>query len=77
MFADNPLLAQLKQQIKETIPTKEGTIKATDKKFGFLEVDSKTSYFIPPPHMKKCMHGDSVVALIRTENDKEFAEPDQ
>ncbi|MEZ9131731.1 exoribonuclease II [Vibrio breoganii] len=77
MFADNPLLAQLKQQIKETIPTKEGTIKATDKKFGFLEVDNKTSYFIPPPHMKKCMHGDRVVALIRSENDKEFAEPDQ
>ncbi|GAD89646.1 exoribonuclease 2 [Vibrio halioticoli NBRC 102217] len=77
MFADNPLLAQLKQQIKEKIPTKEGTIKATDKKFGFLEVDNKTSYFIPPPYMKKCMHGDRVVALIRTENDKEQAEPDQ
>ncbi|MFA0698133.1 exoribonuclease II, partial [Vibrio sp. 10N.222.49.C9] len=43
----------------------------------FLEVDNKTSYFIPPPHMKKCMHGDRVVALIRSENDKEFAEPDQ
>ncbi|OBT09411.1 exoribonuclease II [Vibrio sp. UCD-FRSSP16_10] len=77
MFADNPLLAQLKQQIKENIPTKEGTIKATDKKFGFLEVDNKTSYFIPPPYMKKCMHGDRVVALIRTENDKEQAEPDE
>ncbi|GAM60203.1 exoribonuclease II [Vibrio ishigakensis] len=76
MFADNPLLAQLKQQIKETLPTKEGTIKGTDKKFGFLEVDSKTSFFIPPPYMKKVMHGDKVVAVIRTENDKELAEPD-
>ncbi len=77
MFQDNPLLAQLKQQIKETLPTKEGTVKATDKGFGFLEVDSKTSFFIPPPYMKKCMHGDKVKAIIRTENDKEVAEPDK
>jgi exoribonuclease-2 len=77
MFQDNPLLAQLKQQIKENIPKKEGTIKATDKGFGFLEVDSKTSFFIPPPYMKKCLHGDKVVALIRTENGKEVAEPDE
>ncbi|MBD1558991.1 exoribonuclease II [Vibrio sp. S9_S30] len=77
MFQDNPLLAQLKQQIKENLPTKEGTIKATDKGFGFLEVDSKTSFFIPPPYMKKCMHGDKVEAIIRTENEKEVAEPDK
>ena len=77
MFQDNPLLAQLKQKIKENIPKKEGTIKATDKGFGFLEVDSKHSYFIPPPYMKKCLHGDKVIALIRTENDKEVAEPDE
>ncbi|MFD2178450.1 exoribonuclease II [Veronia pacifica] len=77
MFQDNPLLAQLKQQIKETIPKKEGTIKATEKGFGFLEADDKTSYFIPPPYMKKVMHGDRVVALIRTEKEKEVAEPDE
>jgi len=77
MFQDNPLLAQLKQQIKETLTTKEGTIKATDKGFGFLEVDSKTSFFIPPPYMKKCLHGDKVEAIIRTENEKEVAEPDK
>ncbi|MDD1792161.1 exoribonuclease II [Enterovibrio sp. ZSDZ42] len=77
MFQDNPLLAQLKQQIKETIPKKEGTIKATEKGFGFLEVDNKTSYFIPPIYMKKVMHGDKVVALIRTEKEKELAEPDE
>ncbi len=77
MFQDNPLLAQLKQQIKENIPKKEGVVKATERGFGFLEVDNKTSIFIPPAHMKKCLHGDKVVALIRNENDKEFAEPDQ
>lgn len=77
MFQDNPLLAQLKQKIQETLPKKEGTIKASDKGFGFLEVDSKTSYFVPPPYMKKCMHGDKVVAFIRTENEREVAEPSE
>ncbi|EKO3931039.1 exoribonuclease II [Vibrio fluvialis] len=77
MFQDNPLLAQLKQQIQENLPKKEGQIKATDKGFGFLEVDSKTSFFIPPPYMKKCMHGDKVVAIIRTEKEREVAEPQE
>ncbi|MEL7293398.1 MAG: exoribonuclease II [Pseudomonadota bacterium] len=77
MFQDNPLLAQLKQQIQETLPKKEGTIKATEKGFGFLEVDSKTSFFIPPPYMKKCLHGDKVKAIIRTEKEREVAEPEE
>lgn len=77
MFQDNPLLAQLKQQIQENLPKKEGTIKATEKGFGFLEVDAKTSFFIPPPYMKKCMHGDKVVAIIRTEKEREVAEPQE
>ncbi|WP_163936152.1 exoribonuclease II [Paraferrimonas sp. SM1919] len=76
MFQDNPLLAQLKQQIQENLPKKEGTVKATDKAFGFLEVDSKTSIFIAPPFMKKVMHGDKVSAIIREENDKKQAEPE-
>ncbi len=77
MFQDNALLAQLKQQIQENLPKKEGTIKATEKGFGFLEVDAKTSFFIPPPYMKKCMHGDKVVAIIRTEKEREVAEPQE
>ncbi|WP_456294811.1 exoribonuclease II [Vibrio sp. AK197] len=77
MFQDNPLLAQLKQQIQENLPKKEGTIKATDKGFGFLEVDSKTSFFVPPPYMKKCLHGDKVMAIIRTEKEREVAEPQE
>lgn len=77
MFQDNPLLAQLKQQIQENLPKKEGQIKSTDKGFGFLEIDSKNSVFIPPPYMKKCLHGDKVVALIRTENEREVAEPQE
>lgn len=76
MFQDNPLLNQLKQQIQETLPKKEGTIKANDKGFGFLELDNKkSSIFIPPPYMKKVMHGDHVEAVVRTENERESAEP--
>ncbi|MGC9461681.1 RNB domain-containing ribonuclease, partial [Vibrio genomosp. F10] len=77
MLQDNPLLAQLKQQMQESLPKKEGTIKATDKGYGFLEVDNKTRFFIPPPYMKKCLHGDKVVAIIRTEKEKEVAEPQE
>ncbi|MGF1733862.1 exoribonuclease II [Photobacterium satsumensis] len=77
MFQDNPLLAQLKKQIQETLPKKEGSIKATDRGFGFLEVDNKESYFIPPNYMKKVMHGDRVMAVIRTEKEREVAEPQE
>lgn len=53
MFQDNPLLAQLKQQLHAQTPRVEGLVKGTDKGFGFLEVDGQKSYFIPPPQMKK------------------------
>ncbi|MCG2837290.1 exoribonuclease II [Photobacterium sp. WH77] len=77
MFQDNPLLAQLKKQIQESLPKKEGQIKATDRGFGFLEVDGKESIFIPPNYMKKVMHGDRVIAVIRTEKEREVAEPQE
>lgn len=76
MFQNNPLLAQLKQQIRETLPIKEGVVKGTSKGFGFLEVGEKESYFIPPPHMKKVMHGDHITAILRTENEREMVEPE-
>ncbi|WP_417616755.1 exoribonuclease II [Oceanisphaera sp.] len=76
MFQNNPLLAQLKQQIRETLPVKEGVVKGTSKGFGFLEVSEKESFFIPPPHMKKVMHGDHITAVVRTENDRELVEPE-
>ncbi|WP_114195095.1 exoribonuclease II [Edaphovirga cremea] len=76
MFQDNPLLAQLKQQLHSQTPRAEGVVKGTEKGFGFLEVDGQKSYFIPPPYMKKVMHGDRVVATIHTEKDREVAEPE-
>lgn len=77
MFQDNPLLAQLKQQLHSQTPRAEGVVKATEKGFGFLEVDGQKSYFIPPPQMKKVMHGDRIIAVIHTEKDRESAEPEE
>ncbi|NPE50311.1 exoribonuclease II [Dickeya dadantii] len=76
MFQDNPLLAQLKQQLHSQTPRAEGIVKATDKGFGFLEADGQKSYFIPPPHMKKVMHGDRIIAALHTEKEREIAEPE-
>ena len=76
MFQDNPLLAQLKQQLHSQTPRAEGVVKATEKGFGFLEVDGQKSYFIPPPQMKKVMHGDRISAVIHTEKERESAEPE-
>jgi len=75
MFKDNALLAQLKQNIQETLPKVEGRVKATDKSYGFLEVDKNKSYFIAPPNMKKVMHGDIITATISSEKNKEQAQP--
>ncbi|MEI7187177.1 exoribonuclease II [Dickeya dianthicola] len=76
MFQDNPLLAQLKQQLHSQTPRAEGIVKATDKGFGFLEADAQKSYFIPPPQMKKVMHGDRIIAALHTEKEREIAEPE-
>lgn len=75
MFQDNPLLAQLKQQIEASKEYVEGFVKASEKAFGFLECDKK-SYFIPPMEMKKVMHGDLVKAVVKRDGDKEQVEID-
>lgn len=77
MFQDNPLLAQLKQQLRDNLPKKEGVVRASDRGFGFLETDHRgESYFIAPQQMKRVMHGDRIIAVIRSENGKEQAEPE-
>ncbi len=77
MFQDNPLLAQLKEKLHSQTPRVEGVVKGTEKGFGFLEVDAQKSYFIPPPQMKKVMHGDRIVAVLQTDKDREIAEPEK
>lgn len=75
MFQNNPLLSQLKQQIRDSKQQVEGVVKATDKAYGFLETD-KGSFFIAPPAMKKLVHGDKIKAFIEEVGDKKQAEPD-
>ncbi|NBI42399.1 exoribonuclease II [[Haemophilus] felis] len=76
MFQNNPLLSQLKQQIRDSKQQVEGIVRSSDKAFGFLDCDKK-SYFIPPLAMKKVMHGDKIKALIEVVGDKEQAELDE
>lgn len=75
MFQNNPLLAQLKQQIEASKEYVEGVVKTTEKAYGFLECD-KESFFIPPPEMKKVMYGDKVKAVVKREGDKASIEID-
>ncbi|MFI3245383.1 MAG: exoribonuclease II [Ferrimonas sp.] len=77
MFQNNPLLQQLKAQIRETLPSAEGQIKATAKGFGFLETEKGESHFVPPPAMKKVLHGDKVKGVLRTDGDKTSFEPEE
>ena len=76
MLQNNSLLAQLKQDIRANTPRVQGTIKATDKGFGFLEAEDGTSYFIPPPAMKQVLHGDRIEAVIKENGDKKQADPE-
>ncbi|WNK19413.1 exoribonuclease II [Halomonas piscis] len=76
MLQNNSMLAQLKQQIRDTTPRAEGVIKGTDRGFGFLETDDGESYFVPPPAMKQVIHGDRVEAVIHEDGDKVSVEPE-
>ena len=82
LLKNNSLLSQLKSQLRETTPRIEGRIKGTDRGFGFLETEDGKSYFVPPPYMKKVMHGDVVKAVLHEETDnkgqlRENAEPEE
>lgn len=82
LLKNNSLLSQLKSQLRETTPRVEGRIKGTDRGFGFLETEDGKSYFVPPPYMKKVLHGDLVKAVLHEEADnkgvmRENAEPEE
>lgn len=76
MFQDNPLLAQLKQQLHSQTPRAEGVVKATEKGFGFRKSMHK-KLFHPTAANEKVMHGDRIIAVIHSEKDRESAEPEE
>lgn len=76
MFQNNPLLAQLKQKLHQQIPRIEGTVRAHEKGFGFLDVGNKTSYYITATKMKTVCNGDKVSGTIVDNGDKKVFEPE-
>ncbi|QIQ21879.1 exoribonuclease II [Zophobihabitans entericus] len=77
MFQNNPLLAQLKQQLHKETPRIEGTVRAHEKGYGFLELDNnKKSYYIPNTQMRKLVHGDRVSGILQQQDGKEQFEPE-
>ena len=74
MLQNLELLKQLKSDLQESAPRIEGQIKATEKSYGFLETDKGKSYFVPPPEMRKVLHGDRVQARLVSNDGKESAE---
>ncbi|CAH7430162.1 Exoribonuclease 2 [Vibrio chagasii] len=78
MLKNNPLLAQLKQDIEAAKPTTqevEGFVKGTERGFGFLETESGDSFFIPPKQMKRVMHGDKIAGEVHKNGDRDYLEP--
>lgn len=67
MLFDDPALAQLKQKFVQEKVKKEGSVKGTDRGFGFLEVD-RESFFISPDDMRKVTHGDRITAYIEDDD---------
>ncbi len=77
MLFDDPALRQLKSAFSSEKVRKEGFVKATDRGFGFLEVE-KDSFFITPDDMKKVMSGDRIVAYLEDDrNGKSHAVPEK
>ncbi|WP_075433784.1 exoribonuclease II [Buchnera aphidicola] len=77
MFQDNPLLIQLKNKLSKKKIKVEGVVKSTTKGFGFLEVNAKTTYFIPSKNMQKVIHGDRIIASIEKKNNREIVYPEK
>ena len=68
MLFDDPALRQLKQKFNQEKIRKEGTVRSTDRGFGFLEASDKESYFITPNNMRSVMHGDRISAVIESDD---------
>ncbi|XBC43545.1 MAG: exoribonuclease II [Buchnera aphidicola (Meitanaphis flavogallis)] len=77
MFRNHPLLSRLKKKLHSKITRIEGIVKSTEKGFGFLETDPRTSYFIPPRKMKRVMHGDRIIAQLKIEHAREIVCPER
>ncbi|MBQ9273363.1 MAG: exoribonuclease II [Succinivibrio sp.] len=77
MLFDNEALKSLKQQFNSEKERKEGVVRATERGFGFLDVD-RESYFISPDDMRKVVSGDTVSAVMEhDQNGRDRAVPEK
>ncbi|NIH16613.1 MAG: exoribonuclease II [Buchnera aphidicola (Periphyllus lyropictus)] len=77
MFYNNIVLMQLKKKLKINTERVEGIVKKSEKGYGFLEIDSKVSYFIPPKKIKKVMNGDRIIAKKGFSKNREIVIPEK
>ena len=63
-------LKQLKQQIEDNKEYAEGTVKGTQRKFGFLVTDDKREIYLPPEEMQKVFPGDRIKIQVFTDPPK-------
>lgn len=75
MFQDNPLLAQLKQQLHSQTPRAEGVVKP--QKRLWLPGSRRAKLFHSAAADEKVMHGDRIIAVIHSEKERESAEPEE
>lgn len=76
MFQDNPLLAQLKQQLHSQTPRAEGVVKPQKKALASWK-STRKKLFHSAAADEKVMHGDRIIAVIHSEKERESAEPEE
>ncbi len=60
-------LKQLKQQLADLKETTEGTVKATQRSFGFVVLDDGREAFLSPEEMQKAFPGDRIKTTVTTD----------
>ena len=57
-------LKSLKQEIQQSTPRFEGTVRATAGRFGFVNTEDGQSFFLSPEEMEKVLPGDVVAFRV-------------
>tara|TARA_B100001250_G_scaffold413835_1_gene449396 strand:- start:2286 stop:4214 length:1929 start_codon:yes stop_codon:yes gene_type:complete len=62
-------LKQLKQEIHDSTPRFDGTVRGSNGRYGFATTDDGKSYFLPPDEMEKVLPGDSISFRVEAAGD--------
>lgn len=69
---DKSALAQLqslKQEIHDSTPRFQGRVRSTQGRFGFVDNDQGSSYFLSPDEMEKVLAGDLIAYRVEDQSD--------